>query len=169
MGKKPKLRTLPWDKDKIIEVRIEEITASKCSVTKTPMQLDINVNYIPGDRIIEFVSFRKYVNYMASRRSFTVEEFTHELHQRLWEVLEPRALIVRVKCRTAEHGEVEVVKSVYTRDYLVSVYTAKSLVELKALDKALETDLDTTLKVFRRMGFAPRTYGSRLTSEGESK
>jgi len=101
--RQPKIKTLDWDGRPII-IQVVEETASRCSITSTPMQVFIKLIYLPDKKLIELVSFRKFVNWYAARKPNTVEEIADELAEIVYKTAEPKYVAVEVIIKTADHG-----------------------------------------------------------------
>ena len=104
MSEAPEIKTLDWEGKPSIIVRVTEETASKCSVTSTPMQVTVEVVYAPDEKLMELVSFRKYVNWYASDSMHTLEEIAVGIADAVYKAVEPKFVIVGVRVKTAEHG-----------------------------------------------------------------
>lgn len=77
-----------------------------CSVGQAPFHGTLDITCTPGDRLLEFESFERWLREDVARRTLTIEDLCVLVHKRLHEALGDIPLRVTVRGRTTVHAPV---------------------------------------------------------------
>lgn len=93
------------NKSKVQCIHYQPSFSTLCSIGKSPFYGDIKIRYYPRDRLLEFMSFEKWLQSLA-KQEMTIEDLCRLVFDKLREALGDIPLSVSVHARTTAHAPV---------------------------------------------------------------